>query len=312
MDVSDDPYEILGVSKTATDAEIRSAYRKRALRHHPDKNQDSDEQRQRATVLFAKISNAYEILSDPEERKRYDLSQQQQQQYQGFDGGFARGHDDFVSSFFGTGPGRHSHFHDPFSVFESVFREEFGHGRGGGFPGSSFHQGSGGGFFNHPDPFFNSDPMFGGGSLFGSMFGGPSGSLSRHSQRQQAPGSYRDPFQEMFQSMQTMHQQQPGGGRSNMSFTSTSTSSSTFTGPNGELITETTTTTSRAGQAPETVTERIVQKPDGTVERSVTNGNNDPQYLPSSSNGMLPPSSTEQGLNPKRQRKRSSRSSSRH
>ena len=67
MEDVDDPYEILGVSKDANRSQIRAAYRKAALRHHPDKQQTSSEQeKQRANVLFAKIPwiRAVKSLSD--------------------------------------------------------------------------------------------------------------------------------------------------------------------------------------------------------------------------------------------------------
>ena len=70
MDKGDDPYEILGVSPEATEAEIKKAYRKKALKYHPDRQPT-----QEANAIFARISNAYEILSDPEQRQNYDLQQ---------------------------------------------------------------------------------------------------------------------------------------------------------------------------------------------------------------------------------------------
>src|SRR3954454_7891593 len=63
-----DPYEILGVQKTDSDAAIRSAYRKLAKRHHPDVNPGKPE----AGELFKEISVAYDLLSDKEKRGRYD------------------------------------------------------------------------------------------------------------------------------------------------------------------------------------------------------------------------------------------------
>ena len=69
-DPSDDPYKILGVSDGATEADIKKAYRKLALQWHPDKNPGNGE----AATRFAKIANAYEILSDTEKRQSYDLS----------------------------------------------------------------------------------------------------------------------------------------------------------------------------------------------------------------------------------------------
>src|SRR6516165_9857862 len=63
-----DPYEILGVQKTDSDAAIRSAYRKLAKRHHPDVNPGKPE----AAERFKEISAAYDILGDKDKRARYD------------------------------------------------------------------------------------------------------------------------------------------------------------------------------------------------------------------------------------------------
>src|SRR2546423_11265479 len=63
-----DYYEILGLSRTATDAEIKSAYRKLAVRFHPDKNPGDTE----AEEKFKEAAEAYSVLSDAEQRARYD------------------------------------------------------------------------------------------------------------------------------------------------------------------------------------------------------------------------------------------------
>lgn len=69
-----DYYDILGVSKTATDAEIKKAYRVLALRFHPDKNQVAGNPSSNlgAKEAFNHISHAYTVLIDPEKRQHYD------------------------------------------------------------------------------------------------------------------------------------------------------------------------------------------------------------------------------------------------
>jgi len=127
-----DYYEILGVKKTATAAEIKSAYRKLALKHHPDKNKEKD-----AEEKFKAINQAYEVLSDEKKRQTYD--QFGQDAFNGnagasggnpFNGGNGAGPFSWNSQSSGANPFEGMDFNDPFDIFESFFGAGFG-GQGG-------------------------------------------------------------------------------------------------------------------------------------------------------------------------------------
>lgn len=111
MTTKRDYYEILGVGKQSTDDEIKKAYRKLAIKYHPDKNQGSKEAEER----FKEIGEAYEVLSDQQKRAAYDRFG-----HAAFapGGGFSPGA--------GAGGGQRGGFHDPRDIFETVF------GGGGG------------------------------------------------------------------------------------------------------------------------------------------------------------------------------------
>ena len=116
MNTNKDLYEILGVSRNASDQEIKRAYRKLALRYHPDKQGNkSDKEKKEAEEKFKEVSWAYSILSNEEKKRNYDqygITDDQQMSGAGFDpsdifkhfmGGFGDmfGDDDPFSSFFG-------------------------------------------------------------------------------------------------------------------------------------------------------------------------------------------------------------------
>ena len=111
-----DYYEVLGVSRDASEDEIKKAYRKLAMKYHPDKNPDNKE----AEEKFKEASEAYEVLSDKEKRQLYD-----QYGHEGIDQQFGNGgfswndfsHFDDISDLFGGG-------------FSSIFDTLFGGGFG--------------------------------------------------------------------------------------------------------------------------------------------------------------------------------------
>ncbi|MEX2593479.1 MAG: J domain-containing protein, partial [Anditalea sp.] len=81
-----DYYSVLGVNKTATQDEIKKAYRKQALKYHPDKNPDDKAAEER----FKEISEANEVLSDPEKRRKYDELGSNWKQYENGGAGYSR------------------------------------------------------------------------------------------------------------------------------------------------------------------------------------------------------------------------------
>ena len=68
-----DYYEVLGVAKDASDAEIKKAYRKAAMKYHPDKfSNASDKEKKEAEEKFKEVNEAYQVISDKEKRAQYD------------------------------------------------------------------------------------------------------------------------------------------------------------------------------------------------------------------------------------------------
>lgn len=113
-----DYYEVLGVNKSASTAEIKKAYRKKAIQYHPDKNPDD----KKAEEKFKEAAEAYEVLSDDNKKARFD-------QY---------GHAAFENGGHGGGfGGGGMNMEDIFSQFGDIFGGGFGGGGFGGFGGGS-------------------------------------------------------------------------------------------------------------------------------------------------------------------------------
>ncbi len=113
-----DYYAALEVDSKATQQQVREAYKKQALRHHPDRVPEGSPERSARTKKFQQINDAYYTLSDAHRRRDYDVSRNQ---FHGFGGGF--------------GGGSNAQAPDP---EEEVPRPEAGSSMPGGFPWSAF------------------------------------------------------------------------------------------------------------------------------------------------------------------------------
>jgi DnaJ-class molecular chaperone len=125
-----DPYTVLGVGRTASDEEIRKAFRKLAKKHHPDLNPGD----KAAEAKFKEISQANEILSDPEKRRRFDAGEIDASGQEMPPRGFYRDQAGGPGGFKYQRGGGHESFADMGDIFE-MFRQRGGGARGFGFGG---------------------------------------------------------------------------------------------------------------------------------------------------------------------------------
>jgi len=123
-----DYYTVLGVSKTASQAEIKKAFRKLAVKYHPDKNPNN----KTAETKFKEANEANEVLSDPEKRKKYDALGENWKNYGQQTGGQDQGFD--WSKYQDTGGGKRSYSSGDFGAetnFSDFFESVFGASRSG-------------------------------------------------------------------------------------------------------------------------------------------------------------------------------------
>jgi curved DNA-binding protein len=125
-----DYYEILGVAKTASEDELKKAFRKLARKYHPDVAED----KKTAEAKFKEINEAYEVLSDPAKRQKYDTLGPNWNQQGG--GGFGRGGG-------GGAPGGFEEYNFGGTGFSDFFEQFFGGGGGGGGAGGFGQRGGG-------------------------------------------------------------------------------------------------------------------------------------------------------------------------
>ena len=145
-----DYYEVLGLQKGASADEIKKAYRKQAMKWHPDKwTQASEAEQKTAEVNFKEVGEAYAVLSDEQKRARYD-----QFGHAGMGGGAGSGFGGGGFDFNGAG-------FDPMDIFNAFFGGASGRGARGGRGGFHTYTNMGGG-----NPFGGFSDFFGGGNPF--------------------------------------------------------------------------------------------------------------------------------------------------
>ncbi|ROZ65622.1 J domain-containing protein [Kocuria soli] len=143
--IDKDFYDVLGVSKEATDAEIKKAYRTLAKKYHPDRNAGDAAAEQR----FKEVSEAHDVLSDPEERKEYDAIRAMGSGARFAGGSDGAGFEDLFGDVFGGGRtrARYSTGYSTGGAQNINFEDLFGGGGFGGFGG-----GGAGGYTGGYDP----------------------------------------------------------------------------------------------------------------------------------------------------------------
>lgn len=146
--MTNDPYTVLGVSRSASDAEIQKAFRKQAKTCHPDTNPNN----KAAEDRFKTLSSAYDFLSDQTRRKRFDrgeIDADGRERYSGATGGRGRASGSAQGGFGAGGGGFSGDFDDIFEMFSQGRRAQGG-AAGGGASTGGFSRGQTGGFGSEP------------------------------------------------------------------------------------------------------------------------------------------------------------------
>jgi curved DNA-binding protein CbpA len=297
-----DFYEVLCITRTATLDEIKKAYKKLAIKWHPDKNPDNQEV---ASERFKMIAEAYEVLSDPEKRRHYDRGGGDIPDMSGFSAGGGGG--------FRSGGGRSSFsrgfsdqrafdiFNSFFADFEDFHQQAFGRfaDHSNGFGNNPFFENGGssrradqagggpsGRSGRRRDPFddpFFSDPFggmgggFGGGGMMGGGFGGMGGmggmgGIGAMHQQMLMGAGFGGGFGGG--AMSSFSSSSSSVGRGGMS---RSVSTSTFIGPDGRKVTRTETTIVHPDGRRETNVEENVEE--GHQPRLGNEGNRGVRHL---------------------------------
>ena len=195
-----DYYKVLGVARGASDDDLKKAYRKLALKYHPDKNKAPG-----AEEKFKEIGEAYDVLSDPKKRQIYD-----QLGEEGLKGGGGMppggGSGPASGGFGGMPPGggmpggyTYSYHGDPRATFAQFFGtadpfESFFGGGGGGMPGGGFGGGPGGGVRGFGGPGMGGGEPMDIGDILGGLGGGGQGGGRRKQPRAQDPTIEKEVF----------------------------------------------------------------------------------------------------------------------
>lgn len=273
-----DPYEILNLPRNASHSQVKSAYRKLALKYHPDK-QTTEEQKVACKEKFTEVAEAYEILGDAQRREAFDRygttttggvedgnnvygngnsqpnrshqSTHQHAQHDPF-GGFFRGSDPFQNAFFtGRGSGSSGGFMDPFEIFSNEFHND-----------QDYHSAS-----SHSNSQRNNGDFRNFDNGMGSNLG--FGNFDRHMNMMNSMMNMQSSFSNNFQQQ---------GCTSSTSYSSSSTSFGygNGNGNGNQGMQESVSTSTRIINGKRyTVTERVKVHPDGRVEKTTDTSGDD-------------------------------------